>query len=413
MKPFFIFLELMIPIAAALLVLRKGSMAIVYIPFLLFANTLFENPEYIPANLYFFMFVALLLYFIFFNLPFAKRNVFSLLLVFYFFILLADATDIYKIRRTFLGVMWLFICFPLIPEIYKNYSRDKVFQEVSTASFLMMLLFVVNTILSTYFKYNPYETYGIKSGILFGKMSTDIYNIFPFAIFMIFRKGIKENNIYYLLLYLVSIFFVLLTLRRSVMALSVIGTVIVLMEFMTKDQLKKLFLYGFVVSVAAVLVVQNTSFADQFWERFEQRGLDNRPVEEESRFLEFGIVYKDLFVYYDYSPWFGFGLFDSNGNYGKRVFGDRSLHTDLTNIVHGSGLIGLVLYLLMVIVAFYAVWRRTKNRADFLQFAFIALCFVVFFINGRYTTTSAMLLMISVLSLPYAKASEKTLMNSK
>lgn len=413
MKPFFIFLELMIPIAAALLVLRKGSLAIVYIPFLFFANTLFEDPEYIPTNLYFYMNVALLLYFIFFNLPFVKRNVFSLLLVFYFFVLLVGVVDLYKIRRTFLGVMWLFVCFPLIPEIYKTYSRDRVFQEVSIASFLIMLVFVVNTILSTYFKYNPYETYGIKSGILFGRMSTDIYNIFPFAIFMIFRKGIKDNNFYFLLLYLVSIFFVMLTLRRSVMALSLIGTIIVLIEFMSLQQIKKLFLYGFIVLSASLIVVQNTSFADQFWERFEQRGLDNRPVDEEKRLLEFEIVYKDLFVYYDYSPWFGFGLFDSNGNYGKKVFGDRSLHTDITNITHSSGLIGLVLYILMVIVAFHSVWLRTRNRADFLQLVFISLCFLVFFINGRYTTTSAMLLMISVLSLPHAKTPRTALINSQ
>jgi O-antigen ligase len=343
------------------------------------------------------------LYFIFFNLPHYNRNLFANLIIFYYFFLLTDTDDFIRIKHLFFGVITVFTCVSLIPEIYQQYSRKTIFDEVSKSTFLMMSLFVVNVVLSTSFGYNPYEIYGIKSGILYGRMSTDIYNIFPFAIIIVLRKGIKENNVHYLILYFLSIFFILLTMRRSVMALSFIGSLLVLIELVKFEEIKKFILYGMIIGVVSSIVISQTSFVDQFIERFEQRGLDNRPIEEESRLLEFGIVYKDLFVYYDYDPWFGYGLFDSWGNYGKKIFGDRSLHTDPTNLIHSSGLIGLGLYLGMFGVAFTSVWKRTKNRGDLIQFIFISLCFLVFFINGRYTTTSAMILMLVVFFLPFGK----------
>src|SRR5690606_19079263 len=96
----------------------------------------------------------------------------------------------------------------------------------------------------------------------------------------------------------------------------------------------------------------NTSFLDLFSERYELRDLDNRELGEEKRFLEYELIYSDMFVYQDYSPWLGYGLFDSGGNYGKGILGTRTLHADITSILHSFGFIGLTLYLLMFVTAF-------------------------------------------------------------
>lgn len=413
MENFFLFLELMIPLAGGFLILKKGSLAIVYMPLLFFARTLFEQTKYVPGSLYYYYFTALLIYFAFFNLRFFQRNIFANLLIFYFFILLFFVDDFKSIEWQFLNTLWLFVGISLIPEILKNHTRATVSKEISNMAFLLMSLFVVNVMFSTYYNYNPYAIYGISSGILFGKMSSDIYNIFPFALFVIFRKGVKENNIYFLALYLVSIFLVLLTMRRSVMALSLLGTLLVLVELVKFKELKNLFLYSFIIGLTFLVVISRTTFLDQFVERFEQRGISEKKLEEEGRLMEFGLLYKDFFVYEDYDFLFGFGLFQSHGNYGKKIFGDRSLHTDFAVLMHGSGVIGLILYVLMFGLSFFQIFRNSKSRGDYIQFVFLTICFLVFFINGRFTTVSATLFMLLIFNLPFAKSNPKTYMMDK
>jgi hypothetical protein len=411
MENFFLFLEIMIPVGAGLLILKKGSLSIVFMPTIYFANTLMDETKYIPGNFYYYFFILLLLYFVFFNLPLFKRNVFANLIILYYIILAVQVEDFKSIERIFLGVIWLFVAVSLIPEVYKDYSQERIFQEVSLSAFAMMSLFVVNVAFSTYFGYNPYAIYGIKSGVLFGKMSSDIYNIFPFAIFIILRKGVKENNVYYLVLYFVSIFLVLLTMRRTVMGLSLFGSMLVLIELVKVEEIRKFILYGLIIAVVASVVILNTSFVDQFVERYEQRNLEERALEKENRLMEFDLVYKDLFVYEDYDPVFGFGLLNSAGNYGKKVFGDRTLHTDPMNLIHSSGFLGLGLYLLMFAKVFLIIWARTYGRGQVLQYMFITLCFLIFFINGRYTTTPSMLLMLLVFYIPLAQPSEQNSRN--
>jgi O-antigen ligase len=155
------------------------------------------------------------------------------------------------------------------------------------------------------------------------------------------------------------------------MALCLFGTLLALIELVKFEEIKKFVLYGIVIAGVAMIVLSQTSFKDQFMERFEARGLNNaRSLDEENRMIEFGLLYRDLFVYYDYDPWFGFGLLNSSGNYGKQIFGKRSLHTDPTNLVHSSGFLGLGLYVMMFSTLFMAVWQRTKNREDFIRFHF-------------------------------------------
>lgn len=406
MEQFFIFLELMIPIAAVFLILKKGSLAIVYIPTLFFANTLFGETKYIPGPLYFYMFIGLLLYFVFFNLPFFKRNIYANLIIIYFFFLVLRVDDFTVIKKDFLNVMWLFVCIPLIPEIYKFYSRETVIKNVNISIFVLMSLFVVNVILATYFKFSPKGVYGLTSGVLFGKLSVNYYNIFPFATYFILRKGMKDNNIYYLILYFVSMFLIFLTLRRSVMALSLLGSLFVMVELMKFQDIKKLFLYGIIMLSVFFVVISQTSFLEQFIERVERRNLEDKELEEEGRVMEFGLVYRDLFVYFDYNPFIGYGLFDSSGNYGKKILGSRPLHTDPTVIVHSSGFLGLFLYILMFSKAFYLVWSKSHTKGEKLQFLFISICFLGFFFTGRFTVAAPMLMMLIIFFIPISKKRE-------
>lgn len=404
MKGFFLLVEFALPLLAIYWVIRKQSLAIVYIPFIMFSYHVIEKK--LPGFFMYFILVALLIYFVVYNLPFVKKNIFSIIIFFYFLILLKNYQEEFKEIRPFIvNVSWLFLGIGLIPYIYESYSREKIFREISFAALLTMSIFSINTILSTLFKYNPEAGYGITTGVLYGNISNDYYNIFPVALYLILRRGIRDKNLLYFGVYFISIFFVLLTMRRSVMLLSVIATMIVMAELMDFKNIKQFMAYGLAIALVSAIVISNTSFLDQLIERYEKRDLENRSLEKENRLLEFDLLYKDLFVYYDYDPWFGFGLDQSHGNYGKGKLGTRSLHTDFANITHSAGLLGLFLYLMMVSVAFWAVWKKTNSKSDKIQFFFILFCFLLYFINGRYTTVNATLMMVGILNLPLAKNS--------
>jgi O-antigen ligase len=402
MKGFFLLLEISLPLLAIYWVVRKQALAIVYVPVIMFSHHIIETK--LPGFFYYFYLTLLLIYLVVFNLPFIKKNIFSIIIFIYFLILLKDYPfEFNRIRPYMVNISWVFLGIGLIPYIYEKYDREKIFKEISLSALLTMIVFSLNTILSTIFKYNPREAYGITSGILFGNISNDYYNIFPLALFLILRRAIKEKNLVFFVVFFVGLCFVLLTLRRSVMLLSVIAIIIVMIELLDFKNIKQFVIYGFFLAIVSIVIITQTSFMDQLIERIEGRGLAEKKLGEEGRIMEFTLLYKDLFVYYDYDPWFGFGLDQSHGNYGKKIYGTRSLHTDIAHLIHSSGFLGLFLYLMMVGLAFLMVWRKTKSKDDRLQFYFIVICFSLYFINGRYTTANAMIMMFGILNLPLGK----------
>lgn len=401
MNIFFLFLEISTILFMGYVVVYKKELSVVYLPFLYFSNTV-----YVPVLPYFFYYAFIsfiILYYAIFNLPFVTRNVFSVLSILYILILLTYSQDIVSIRPALFFVIWLFLLIPIIPEILQKFSRNEIVEELSKCSFLILVIFIVNTALSTKFAYAPVEMYGINTGILFGNVTFTDFNVLTFATYVVLRKAIKDKKNMYLMVYLVAMFLILLSMRRTVMVLSVLGSLVIIFELLDFENIKKFIVYGFIIGCISLIVVFYTGFLEAFWERYEKRGLENRSLNEENRMMEFNLVYKDMFVFFDYSPWFGYELFKSEGNYGKGVFGTRTLHTDLTGIVHSSGFLGLFLYLMMVGVAFWQVWQKTYSKSQYYHFAFCSIAFLVYTITGRYTTLSSSVFFYVLLNLSLAK----------
>lgn len=401
MSLFFLLIEVLVPVLALYLIWQKGDLSVVYLPFFMFCGDVIVRS--FPALFEYLLFSALIIYYIYHNPTFAKNNFFAIILMIYFFLLLPFSKDLVAVRMYFFPAIWLFLLIPILAEVFRKYPRTWIFNELSKSAFLILVLFIANSVLSTLLNFNPRQQYGITSGILYGDLSLDYFNVLPFAAFVVFRKGVKDKNYLYIIIYLTAVFLVLLTFRRSVMGLCVLGAAVVLIELLDFKRIGDFLIYGVVISLVTAFVVYQTGFVELFWQRYEMRGLDNRPLVQEGRMMEFGLLYRDLFVYYDYDPWFGYELFASHGNYGKNLFGDRSLHTDFASIVHSSGLIGLLLYLAMVSVAFASTWKRTCSRGDYLQFFFICIAFFVFAMSGRWYTISATVMMYCLLYLPLGK----------
>lgn len=382
-------------------IVKKNERGIFYLPVLFFVDRIIDSPN--PAFLYYtFMSLAVIVC-AYRSGFFFRKNIWSLLLIVYFLILLNKSDDLTLIRPYVFSVIWLFILIALIPSIYRKFPPEVVFKELSNACLLILMLFIVNALAATYYKYSPMEMYGITKGVMFGNLWAAAFNTLPLALFMVFMYGISEKKPLYLIVSVITFFFIMLTLRRTVILLSAIGIIICLMTLMTRQKAKMLFMAGGIIAVIGFFVYNNTDFFQEFKERIELRKLDERELAEEKRFFEYSLLYDDMFTYHAYSPWFGYELFNSGGNYGKGVLAERSLHGDIPNLLHSSGIIGVVLYIFMMGTAFMQAWRASTQYRDKLIFLFCGMSFMAYTISGRYTEVAATLSIFLVVMLPISK----------
>jgi hypothetical protein len=380
MKIWFTLIDFSMPLVMAYLVLRKGSLSIVYVPFLFFMYSMLEKSKIIP--IYHLLFIFLLVYYSFLNLPFLKKNVFYLILILFFTYQLQTIDNLKEFRMYIIGLYWTLTIVALAPEICRNYSREKIFKELSLSAFLILLFFIANSSISTFFKYYPEKGYGFTSGISFGNISIAHYNILPLALYLVFKQGMKNKKLVFFAVGIAALILTMLTLRRSVMAISLFSCLIVMIEFLTFKQIKQFTIYFLVLGMVGFILLKTTGFSNELMDRFEARNIKDRDLEEEGRYIEFGLIYKDMFVYYDYDPWFGYGPLKSWGNYGKGAYGNRNLHSNITYFIHGFGFFGLFLLISMVSMVFYQAWLRIYAKSDRFLFAFIIFYFVVFTILG-------------------------------
>jgi O-antigen ligase len=250
------------------------------------------------------------------------------------------------------------------------------------------------------------EMYGITKGVLFGNLWAAAFNTMPLALFVVFMHGVSEKKTLHLIICVITFFLIMLTLRRTVIVLSTLGILICLLTLMTREKAKMLFMAGGIIAVIGFFVYNNTDFFQEFKERIELRKLDERDLAEEKRMFEYSLLYDDMFVYNAYSPWFGYELFNSAGNYGKGVLADRSLHGDIPNIWHSSGLIGVMLYLLMIGTAFMQAFRAARRYQHKLLFLFCGISFAAYTGSGRYTEVAATLLLFLIVMSPMATSEE-------
>lgn len=402
MNTFFLLVEIFSYGFAFFLLFKKKELAIIYLPVLIFSNTIIE-PVF-PAFLYYGTISCIILSCIVKNDSFYKKNIYAVLLFLYFLYLLPRSSNLVLIRHDVFSVLWLFACIPLIGAVYQKYSQDEVFKEITNAAFIILVLFIANVIFSTVYRYAPNPVYGITSGILYGNLYGAGFNILAPAVFVTVLKLGDNRKVIPFIVLIISLAFILLTMRRSVMLVSAGGVAIAILTLLTQKEAKKFIVFGSLLLAMGYVIYTETGFMDVFKERYESRKLDDRALDEEKRFIEYDLIYNDMFVYNAYSPWFGFEPFNSAGNYGKGIFELRTLHGDLPSIAHSSGILGLILYLLMVITAFQQSFSAAASPTDKLIIFFCALTFIAFTITGRFTEAGSMLLLFSILMLPLAEA---------
>ena len=185
----------------------------------------------------------------------------------------------------------------------------------------------------------------------------------------------------------------MISTRRSALVIVFIGLVFQL--WFHRHQIGKILRWTFaaMLAVAACFPLYKDVLFKQLELRshvfVEQQGLD---IESETRYEESIAVWRErietsrpgLFIFGDH-------LFNSAGHYDNGIHGDRPLHLDLTVMLHGSGLLGLLLYLVFYFELFFRYLRTSTGirspeiHAAFLGY-FASLVFLLF--SGGMTSVT-------------------------
>jgi len=153
----------------------------------------------------------------------------------------------------------------------------------------------------------------------------------------------------------------ILVLKRGALLVVAIGYLVMLLftEFKQKRKIFQIILAFFLV-----LVITYPLYEDMLHSRYKvrERRLQTDSYETEGRYLENKLVIEDIFFSGNMS-WllFGHEVLNSPGNYGHGAWGDRQLHNDYAQVLNGSGVIGLSLYLLMNI-SIFTYYHKLKKR---------------------------------------------------
>jgi len=169
MDSFFLVVKVVFILGLSIYVLfKKSDFCVIYLSVLFFTEKVVSDLS--PAFLYYGIVTLLILVQIIKNPSFFKQNIWAVLLIIYFLMLMNRSQDLVLIRPYVFSVCWFFISVPLIAGLYKNHPAEVIYHELSQAALLVLVLFIMNSMASTVYKFAPVEMYGIKSGILYGNL---------------------------------------------------------------------------------------------------------------------------------------------------------------------------------------------------------------------------------------------------
>ncbi|MDF1549849.1 MAG: hypothetical protein P1P88_18625 [Bacteroidales bacterium] len=200
-----------------------------------------------------------------------------------------------------------------------------------------------------------------------------IIGVFPFVISFINKKWMKWIGIS---LAVITFVFILLNVRRTAIAIPIIGLTIYTLYIPNKGKV-----ISSLTAAGLLLLLLSPLYADKLFERFtyrqEQGRFEKDFYKTEGRYLETTIVFEEVFSLSDpFLLLFGERIFASGWKKGERL--PRMLHSDVAVLLYGTGIIGFINYLLIYTKLFKIIpLKFSKNKViSHLIGSFYAVIFI-------------------------------------
>ena len=323
---------------------------------------------------------------------FIKNNYVVYLLLFYYAFLLFFSSD--NFLKSFSNYLKFFI--PIIfYSIFYHIIRNGYLYLFLKNLVIVGVLFILNFAIAQIFNLGS-TVYGGEVDFYSGSFTSSALYAGSFIVvisplFFLYSKLIF-NKKYLMIIVLLIVILLLFSMRRTAIFAMLVG-VIAYFPFM-KNKLKYLKWLG--ISVL-VFMLSFPLYKDLLFKRIDARSerFEEGSLEKEGRYVETKLIWDEIFSFKDIQySFFGKQFFNSKGNYG--LYGsNRPIHVDFNEIAHGSGITGLLLYLIFLSNIFFRLLRNYR-KVDKSQFnnvlystgmAVFVMLFSISFSSGLFAVT--------------------------
>ena len=271
-------------------------------------------------------------------------NIYLIIMMFYLIILLAATHAELEQVNDFIRVMDGKLALPLGFILTSTYGHIQILNK---RLLITNILFSISIIIFSILGIGENQ-YGGDSGFNVGYFNHGIIytGSFLLIILPIIYFDFKGKFAKYLIptLGIVTLVILVLSVRRTSVVMVGIGLIFYMYYF--RNQFSKILKN--VIAMGIVLALTFPFYQDILFRQFQARnGEMTANLQEETRWVETVAVYNERIMNPDLRILlFGQHLFDSPGNYDNGIHGARPLHLDLNLMLHGAGLIGLILLIL-------------------------------------------------------------------
>ncbi|MBN1789465.1 MAG: hypothetical protein JW830_03135 [Bacteroidales bacterium] len=317
-----------------------------------------------------------------------SHNKWMTLFLLYILLLVPLSSDMENSAVDYICVFVSLMCLPAGFYFIRNVKDLRI---LNSSMLVLAIIFVLNSLLSSVFNLGiDYYGGGIKlGGFVASKLfSPALYIVLLPIIIPLLGKRMR------ILAIIIAVFvfiFLLLSMRRTSVFIPVFGYMLYFLFSRRKVHFIAISAI-FVVMLLALFPFYQKVLELQFQTRRET--FDNPSLENEYRYKETVIIYKEVFASTK-SILIGKEIFNSSGNYYKGRWGDRPIHIDYNLILHGAGMIGLILYFLTFydIISKYFRYQNAVPEEDYFyelknMFKILVILCLIVSLNGGITQIS-------------------------
>ncbi len=243
----------------------------------------------------------------------------------------------------------LFIAMSVFPVAFKYFNNFKGFIIISKISFLFLIFYLLNLVISNFFLESSFKGYFLENDETVwhtGNIFTNGLNSVAFLsvaapIIIPFIRRKRQKKLYIILL-IIAIVTVLISFKRvSILAIPT-GYMVIL--FLNRDLIKT---SKYIILMLFFLIVTFTMYSNIIEQQFQAREQTfTRTISYEPRYVETILVWNQALSFSSISEsLFGKELFNSVNNYGLTIDKKRMIHVDYNQLLHGAGFLGLFWYL--------------------------------------------------------------------
>jgi hypothetical protein len=264
--------------------------------------------------------------------------------------------------RTLLSYTSIFVSFSFYIIAYTTMTGYSHFKKFKILFWIVPLIYIFSAVIFSVFNldapiYGESQTVHMGSGLHHNTIYTGVLII---SLYFVLIKE-SDNKLRDTILISVMAILILLSFRRTAIILLMVSYIL----FITMS--KKQHLFKYVMPSIILMIITYPLYdehVDRFFEARGSRATFEHGIQSESRFIEMRVINEKILNSEDLKYFFfGMEFLNSQGTYFSWRFPvpfSRPLHSDYSVVLHGSGIVGILLYFFLLVSILYKLIRYVK-----------------------------------------------------